>query len=61
MKTFVLTAAFVVAALCGNSVSASVPSQDKQVVKTRTTVKKATPAKRTTTAKSVHKKHVKHS
>ena len=60
MKKLVLAAAFVVAALCGNSVFANVPSQDKPVVKTTTTVKKATPSKTTMTTKSVHKKHVKH-
>ncbi len=61
MKKLVLATAFVVAALCGNNVSASAPSQDKQVVKKTTTVKKATPSKKSTTAKTVHKKHVKHS
>ena len=56
-------AACVVAALCGNAVFASTPSQDKPVTKTTTTtVKKTTPMKaKTMSTHSVHKKHVKNS
>ncbi|AKD56280.1 hypothetical protein [Spirosoma radiotolerans] len=59
MKKTIL-AACVVAALCGNTVFANMPSQDKPVSKTMTTtVKKSTPTKATTTTKTMHKKHVK--
>lgn len=59
MKKSIL-AACVVAALCGNTVFANTPSQDKPVSKTTTTtVKKSTPSKATSTTKTTHKKHVK--
>ena len=61
MKKSVLVAACVVAALCGNSVLANSPSQDKMATKTTTTVKKTAPAKAAMTTKSVHTKHVKKS
>lgn len=60
MKKSIWIAA-VVAVLCGNAALANIPSQDKPVSKTTTTVKKTSPAKAkaSTTTKSVHTKHVK--
>ncbi|WP_420149149.1 hypothetical protein [Spirosoma sp.] len=60
MKKSIL-AVLAAAAICGNVALANVPSQDKPVSKTTTTVKKSMPTAKASTksTKSVHKKHVK--